>query len=92
MSEPHTAGNAALKAVAMVVEDGVAVLTLDLPGESINKFSPAVIEELTVLIDLIDHDVTITAAVLISGKPGNFIAGADIDQFLAWRTAADASA
>ena len=92
MSESHTAGNAASKAVTMVVEEGVAVMTLDLPGESINKFSPAVIEELTVLMDLIDRDVTINAAVLISGKPGNFIAGADIDQFLAWRTAADASA
>ena len=32
-------------AVTLEVVDGVAVLTFDLPGESVNKFSPAVIEE-----------------------------------------------
>ena len=32
-------------ALKLEVVDGIAVLTFDLPGESINKFSPAVIEE-----------------------------------------------
>lgn len=70
--------------------DGVAVVTFDLPGESINKFSPAVIDEFTALIDRLEKDAAVKAAVLISGKPGTFIAGADIDQFLEFRTADDA--
>ncbi len=70
--------------------DGVAVVTFDLPGESINKFSPGVIDEFTALIDRLEKDAAVKAAVLISGKPGTFIAGADIDQFLEFRTADDA--
>jgi 3-hydroxyacyl-CoA dehydrogenase/enoyl-CoA hydratase/3-hydroxybutyryl-CoA epimerase len=85
-------GTALKEAVTLEFEAGVAILTFDLPGESVNKFSPRVIEEFTAHIDRIEKDASIKAAVLISGKPGNFIAGADIDQFLAWRTAADASA
>ncbi|MBL8996443.1 MAG: fatty acid oxidation complex subunit alpha FadJ [Gemmatimonadetes bacterium] len=79
-------------ALSLEVVEGVAVLTFDLPGESINKFSPAVIEEFTRHIERIEKDAAITGAVLISAKPGIFIAGADIDQFLEFRTAADASA
>jgi 3-hydroxyacyl-CoA dehydrogenase / enoyl-CoA hydratase / 3-hydroxybutyryl-CoA epimerase len=78
------------KALHLEVEDGVAVITFDLPGESINKFSPAVIDEFTGVIDRIEKDATVKAAVLISGKPGTFIAGADIDQFLEFKTAEDA--
>lgn len=78
------------KALHLEVEDGVAIVTFDLPGESINKFSPAVIDEFTGVIDRIEQDATVKAAVLISGKPGTFIAGADIDQFLEFRTADDA--
>lgn len=79
-------------ALSLEVVEGIAVLTFDLPGESINKFSPAVIEEFTRHIERIEKDAAITGAVLISAKPGIFIAGADIDQFLEFRTAADATA
>ena len=78
-------------AVTLEVDDGIAVLTFDLPGESVNKFSPAVIEEFSAHIERIEKDLTIRGAVLISGKAGNFIAGADIDQFLAFKVAADAA-
>ncbi len=77
-------------ALTLEMVDGVAVITFDLPGESINKFSPAVIEEFTAIIERIEKDTAVTAAVLISGKPGTFIAGADIDQFLEFKTAQDA--
>jgi 3-hydroxyacyl-CoA dehydrogenase/enoyl-CoA hydratase/3-hydroxybutyryl-CoA epimerase len=69
---------------------GVAVVTFDLPDESVNKFSPAVIDEFTAIIERLEQDAAVKAAVLISGKPGTFIAGADIDQFLAFKTASDA--
>jgi len=78
-------------AVTLEVIDGIAVLTFDLPGESVNKFSPAVIDEFAAHIDRIEKDLAIRGAVLISGKPGSFIAGADIDQFLQFRTSADAA-
>ena len=78
-------------AFSLSVEDGIAVLTFDLPGESVNKFSPVVIEEFTGYLALLEQDQAVRAAVLISGKPGTFIAGADIDQFLAFRSADDAA-
>jgi len=78
-------------ALSLVVEDGIAVLTFDLPGESVNKFSPAVIEEFTATLGRLEQDPAIRGVVLVSGKPGTFIAGADIDQFLAFRSADDAA-
>lgn len=79
-------------ALGMEKVDGVAVITFDLPGESVNKFSPSVIEEFTAIIERIEKDTSVRAAVLLSGKPGTFIAGADIDQFLEFKTSADAQA
>ncbi|MBX3132337.1 MAG: fatty acid oxidation complex subunit alpha FadJ [Gemmatimonadaceae bacterium] len=77
-------------ALSLEMVDGVAVITFDLKDESINKFSPAVIDEFTAMIERLDKDASVKAAVLISGKPGTFIAGADIDQFLEFKTAKDA--
>ena len=51
-------------AVTLEVVDGIAVLTFDLPGESVNKFSPAVIDEFTAHIDRIEKDTAIKGAVL----------------------------
>ncbi len=77
-------------ALTLEMVDGIAVITFDLKGESINKFSPAVIDEFTAMIDRLEKDSAVKGAVLISGKPGTFIAGADIDQFLEFKTAEDA--
>ena len=64
-------------------ENGVAVITFDLPGEPVNKLTAAVRVELeALLIGLRDATAT-RAVVLISGKPDNFIAGADIEEFTA---------
>ena len=79
-------------ALTLETNDGIAVVTFDLPNESVNKFTPAVIAEFTAMIDRIEKDQAVKGAVIISGKAGNFIAGADIDQFLEWRSAADAQA
>ena len=73
-------------------EGGVAVVTFDLPGETVNKLTRGVIDELRALMDRVDSDSSIRAVVLISGKPELFIAGADIDGFLELRTAAEAEA
>ena len=73
-------------------DDGIAVVTFDLQGESVNKLSRDVVDEFRALMDRVDTDSSILAVVLISGKPDLFIAGADIDQFLELRTAAEAEA
>lgn len=73
-------------------DNGIAVLTLDLPGESVNKLSRSVREEFVSLFEVIEGDPTISAMVLVSGKPDMFIAGADIEEFLQWTSAAQAEA
>jgi 3-hydroxyacyl-CoA dehydrogenase/enoyl-CoA hydratase/3-hydroxybutyryl-CoA epimerase len=64
-------------------ENGVAVITFDLPGEPVNKLTAAVRVELEALLIGFRDDPSTRAIVLISGKPDNFIAGADIDEFTA---------
>ena len=63
-------------------EDGVAFLVLDVPGEAVNTLSTAVFQELAaILFDQLEADPAVRAVVLISGKPENFVAGADINEF-----------
>ena len=71
-------------------EDDVAVLSLNLQGEPVNKLTPEVVAdfERIFFIDLAE-DPLVSAVVLTSDKPDNFLAGADIDQFLKIRTAED---
>ena len=76
--------------VTMEVEDGIAVLTMDLVGEPVNKITRAVRESMMELFDRIDRDETIKGAVLISGKADTFLAGADIDEFTQLKGAEDA--
>ena len=72
------------------VHDGIAVITFDLPGEPVNKINRAVKGEFIALFDRLEHDASVRGAVLISGKSDMFIAGADIEEFLELRSAADA--
>jgi len=58
--------------------DGIAVLTFDLPNEKVNKFTTPAMDELNKHLDEIAADREIKALVVRSGKPGIFIAGADI--------------
>jgi 3-hydroxyacyl-CoA dehydrogenase / enoyl-CoA hydratase / 3-hydroxybutyryl-CoA epimerase len=75
-----------------VREGGIAVVTFNLQGESVNKLTRGVVEEFRVVMDRVESDATIRAVVLVSGKPDLFIAGADIEGFLELRTAAEAEA
>ena len=65
------------------VTDGIAIITFDLPNESVNKLNRAVKDEFVALVSRLERDTTIQAAVFISGKPDVWIAGADIEEFLA---------
>jgi 3-hydroxyacyl-CoA dehydrogenase / enoyl-CoA hydratase / 3-hydroxybutyryl-CoA epimerase len=82
--------SAAERTLTMEREGAVAIITIDQPGESVNKLSMDTRDEMLELLDRVDADRDIRGVVLISGKAEGFIAGADIDQFLQIRTAADA--
>jgi len=57
--------------------DGVALITWDMPGRSMNVLTPEVIEELNALVERIAAEPTIKGAVVTSGKEG-FSGGADL--------------
>lgn len=69
------------------ITDGVAVVTLDTPGEKVNKLNEALIDEFSELLDRLESDDDLIGAVLLSGKAENFIAGADIEMFKTRETA-----
>ena len=57
------------------------VLTLDLPGEPVNKLNAAVKAEFETALERLKSDPATRALVIISGKSDTFIAGADIEEF-----------
>ncbi len=77
-------------ALGTEIVNGVAVITIDLPGEPVNKLNRAVKDEFVALFDRLERDLTVRAAVLISGKKDSFVAGADIEEFLELKSAAEA--
>lgn len=66
-----------------VEESDVAVLTLDDPRGSANVLSQAVISELEQHLNDLEGRKNLAGLVIRSGKPGVFIVGADIREFLA---------
>ena len=72
-----------MSAFSTAHENGIAIITFDLPGEPVNKLSGAARLELEALLIRFRDDTATRAVVLISGKPDNFIAGADIEEFTA---------
>lgn len=82
-----------MSAFTVTMEQGVALLTFDLPGEPVNKLGPQTVAEFeSLFFGRLQDDPDVRAVVLISGKPDTFIAGADIDQFLLIETAEDGTA
>jgi 3-hydroxyacyl-CoA dehydrogenase / enoyl-CoA hydratase / 3-hydroxybutyryl-CoA epimerase len=79
-----------MSALSMTTDDGIALVTLDTPGQPVNVISRAVRDEFTTLIADVEKDTSIRGVVLVSGKADSFIAGADIEEFLQWTTAAHA--
>jgi 3-hydroxyacyl-CoA dehydrogenase/enoyl-CoA hydratase/carnithine racemase len=65
------------------IEPDVAVATFDLPGKGANILSVGVLEELAGILDELEKRQDLAGLVIRSGKPGIFIAGADIREFLA---------
>ncbi|MEZ5921487.1 MAG: 3-hydroxyacyl-CoA dehydrogenase NAD-binding domain-containing protein [Parvularculaceae bacterium] len=58
--------------------DGIALVTIDLPGQSMNVWNEQLIEEFRTFVDKFAEDDAIKGAVITSGKPSGFLAGADL--------------
>lgn len=71
--------------------DGVAIITLDMPGDKVNKLNEALIDQFSAFLDELESDDSLEGAVLVSGKKDNFIAGADIEMFKTRETAEELS-
>ena len=94
-------GNTSLGSAAFFLEEQpqrwgsvkLWTLTFDLQGEKVNKLSKKVISDVEALLPKLEglaKQGKIDALVLFSGKPGNFIAGADIEMIQATQTAQEA--
>ena len=67
------------KAFKLKVDEGIGIVTFDLPGEKVNILTPTVLEELEKILKKLEtRQDDLTGAIFISGKENNFIAGADI--------------
>ncbi len=60
--------------------DGIALVTFDVPGRSMNTITAGVMAELPELVGRLKTDAAIKGAVLTSGKDNGFCAGADLTE------------
>ncbi len=63
--------------------DGIALITFDVPGRSMNTLTGKVMDELPQLVERIKTDDAIKGAVITSGKASGFCAGADLGDMAA---------
>ncbi len=70
-----------MPALTITQHSSTAVVTIDLPGEPVNKLSAQVKSEFEQALARLRDDPAVQAIVIISGKADNFIAGADIEEF-----------
>ena len=79
-----------MAALTWVVRDGIGVVTLDTADASVNVISRSVKDEMYGMLTALERDASVRAVAVFSGKRDNFIAGADIEEFVRLQTAADA--
>jgi 3-hydroxyacyl-CoA dehydrogenase/enoyl-CoA hydratase/3-hydroxybutyryl-CoA epimerase len=83
-ADPKPKGGQAPKTLSLeVTPEGVAIITYDVPGERVNTVRADFVDQFLTVIDEIEQNPDIRAAVLRSGKPDSFIVGADIDMLKA---------
>ena len=69
-------------------QDGIGVLTLNVPGEAMNTLSEAAVKDFAAAVKEVQEDKGLIGAIIISGKPDNFCAGANL-KMIADLTSAD---
>ena len=60
--------------------DGIALVTFDVPGRTMNTLTAAVIKEIGEIAETLKSDAAIKGAVITSGKTTGFCAGADLGE------------
>ncbi|HCK84975.1 MAG TPA: 3-hydroxyacyl-CoA dehydrogenase [Hyphomonadaceae bacterium] len=63
-----------------VDSDGIALITFDVPGRSMNTITAAVVKDLFEIAARLKSDAAIKGAVIASGKQSGFCAGADLGE------------
>ena len=71
--------------------DGVAVVRLDQEGAKVNSLNQIFMDDFNTVFEKLNNDSNVKSIVLISGKKGNFIAGADINMLAACKTEEEAA-
>ena len=66
-----------------VDSDGIALITFDVPGRSMNTLTSGVMAEIPQWVERVKTDDAIKGAVLTSGKASGFCAGADLGDMAA---------
>ncbi len=74
-----------------VDSDGIALITFDVPGRSMNTITASVIRELYDVVSRIKTDAGIKGVVFASGKASGFCAGADLGEMNERGAAAEAA-
>lgn len=72
-------------------EDGIATLLIDQPDSRVNVMNVRFIEELQEAVEALAANRDLTGVVVTSGKVGQFVAGADLEQVLEAASAEEAS-
>src|SRR5262245_7281937 len=62
--------------------DGIGVLYFDSPGQKVNTFTHAALHQVDEWVNKLAKRTDLKGLILTSGKPGTFIAGADLDELL----------
>lgn len=73
-------------------QEQVAIITIDVPDQSVNTLRSEFVEQFQHLLHEIREDRDIKGVLIESGKPDNFIAGADIHMLSQCTSVADAKA
>lgn len=73
-------------------ENGIAHLVMDVAGETMNTLKAEFAEEIADVLQEIKADNSLRGIVLLSGKKGSFVAGADINMLASCKTSEEATA
>lgn len=79
------------KHTSLKIVDNVGLILLDSPGSKVNSLNEEVMDEVSKLFQEVQNNPQIQSCVLISNKPGCFIAGADINMISKCKTADEAT-
>ncbi len=72
-------------------ENGVAIVSIDVPNETMNVLKAEFSEQITQVLDDLEQDNSVQGVVVISGKDNSFVAGADVSMLEACQTAQQAT-